>query len=362
MIHKTWHSVLLSTSIIFMLLCSQTIYADTTHTIEKGDTCYRIAKLYNISTDKLIEHNNLNPARLKPGSIIVIPEATEHRSTKKRSHEQSSNPSSQTLTVDALDVHIVKKGDTLSSLARTYSISVKELKKLNNLNSAKIKIGQSLIIRIGDMQNYTVKEGDTLSHIAKKYGLAIDELKTMNNLGTDTIRPGQTILVSEEQRNGYLTAHNTVISASHENDADGVEETSQPRKITQYEKIVAFAKKMLNIPYRFGGSSLFGMDCSAFVQKVYSFVNINLPRSAREQYVEGNPVDREELSVGDLVFFKTYASFPSHVGIYLGDDLFIHASAAKKKVAIDSLDTPYYLKRFIGAKRILESGDNEKLL
>jgi cell wall-associated NlpC family hydrolase len=100
-----------------------------------------------------------------------------------------------------------------------------------------------------------------------------------------------------------------------------------------------------------------GIDCSAFVQKVYRFVDINLPRSAREQYVEGNPVNRKELSVGDLVFFRTYASFPSHVGIYLGDDLFIHASSAKRKVSIDSLDTPYYLKRFIGAKRILKSNN-----
>jgi peptidoglycan endopeptidase LytE len=61
--------------------------------------------------------------------------------------------------------------------------------------------------------------------------------------------------------------------------------------------------------------------------------------------------------MGDLVFFKTYASFPSHVGIYLGNNLFIHASSRSRKVTIDSLETPYYFKRFIGAKRFIELKD-----
>jgi cell wall-associated NlpC family hydrolase len=91
-------------------------------------------------------------------------------------------------------------------------------------------------------------------------------------------------------------------------------------------------------------------------------IGINLPRSARQQFQEGNPIDKAELSIGDLVFFRTYAPFPSHVGIYLGDDLFIHASSAKKRVTIDSLTTPFYLKRFIGAKRVIEKGGEEEVI
>jgi peptidoglycan endopeptidase LytE len=87
-------------------------------------------------------------------------------------------------------------------------------------------------------------------------------------------------------------------------------------------------------------------------------IGINLPRSARQQFKEGELIDKAELSIGDLVFFRTYAPFPSHVGIYLGDNLFIHASSTKKKVTIDSLTTPYYFKRFIGAKRVIGE-DNE---
>jgi peptidoglycan DL-endopeptidase LytE len=120
------------------------------------------------------------------------------------------------------------------------------------------------------------------------------------------------------------------------------------------ERLILFAKKMLDIPYRFGGNSLLGIDCSAYVKKVYSLIGVDLPRSAREQFHEGIPVDENNLSIGDLVFFRTYASYPSHVGIYLGNNLFIHASSKSRKVTIDSLDTPFYLKRFIGAKRLLD--------
>jgi cell wall-associated NlpC family hydrolase len=111
----------------------------------------------------------------------------------------------------------------------------------------------------------------------------------------------------------------------------------------------------MNIPYKFGGNSILGIDCSAYVKKVYNLLGMDLPRTAREQFNEGEAIDKEELSIGDLVFFRTYASFPSHVGIYLGNNLFIHASSEGKKVKVSNLDAPYYLKRFIGAKRLLNN-------
>jgi cell wall-associated NlpC family hydrolase len=92
------------------------------------------------------------------------------------------------------------------------------------------------------------------------------------------------------------------------------------------------------------------------VQRVFSLVGIDLPRTAREQFRAGELISKEELSVGDLVFFRTYASFPSHVGIYIGNNLFIHASSRAKRVTITSLDTPYFLRRFIGAKRLIPEG------
>src|SRR4030066_1570805 len=106
-------------------------------------------------------------------------------------------------------------------------------------------------------------------------------------------------------------------------DMGKVFESKELSEMGLQDRLILFAKKLLNIPYRFGGSSLLGIDCSAYVQKVYSLIGIDLPRSARKQFQEGTPVKDDELSIGDLVFFRTYASFPSHVGIYLGNNLFI---------------------------------------
>jgi peptidoglycan endopeptidase LytE len=113
---------------------------------------------------------------------------------------------------------------------------------------------------------------------------------------------------------------------------------------------------MLDVPYRFGGTTLWGLDCSGFVQKTFSFLKLDLPRSAREQFREGEKVAKADLIAGDLVFFRTYAKYPSHVGIYLGDNRFIHASSRDRKVTIDSLDEPYYKEHFLGAKRLLSEG------
>jgi len=120
------------------------------------------------------------------------------------------------------------------------------------------------------------------------------------------------------------------------------------------DKILSYARDLLGIPYRFGGVTLKALDCSAFVQKVFKSIGIDIPRTAREQFKIGREVDRDDISKGDLVFFKTYSGYPSHVGIYIGDNQFIHASRRGRKVTIDSLDEPYYQKRFIGAKRLIE--------
>ena len=119
------------------------------------------------------------------------------------------------------------------------------------------------------------------------------------------------------------------------------------------DRLLRVARRMLAVPYRFGGTTLWGLDCSGFVQKTFAFLDLDLPRSAREQFREGAKVSKADLSPGDLVFFRTYAKYASHVGIYLGDNRFVHASSRDRKVTIDSLDTPYYMKHYLGAKRLL---------
>jgi Cell wall-associated hydrolases (invasion-associated proteins) len=111
------------------------------------------------------------------------------------------------------------------------------------------------------------------------------------------------------------------------------------------------ATGFLGAPYRLGGSSLKGIDCSAFVRKIYQIFDIDLPRNARAQSKIGISIDREELVEGDLVFFRTRRPL-GHVGIYIGNNEFVHASSTNRVVRIDRMDTPYFQKRFQRAVRI----------
>jgi len=185
--------------------------------------------------------------------------------------------------------------------------------------------------------------------------MSSEDLMGFNDLETEELRPGQKLLLEEWAQSGEAPAYSPVLSQARiSDDIRTLSESPELGSLSLKERVMLFANKMLNIPYRFGGSSFLGIDCSGYVQKVFSLLNIPLPRTAREQFRVGEPVRKDDLSMGDLVFFRTYASFPSHVGIYLGDNLFIHASSRGKKVTIDSLETPYYFRRFIGAKRLLK--------
>lgn len=123
------------------------------------------------------------------------------------------------------------------------------------------------------------------------------------------------------------------------------------------EKMLIEIIKYINAPYKYGGNSPDGIDCSALTQNVFSSsLGINLFRSAREQYTQGLVIrDREDLVFGDLVFFNTRRRVrPGHVGIYIGDNLFAHASSSNG-VIVSSLDHKYYSKRYMGARRINDS-------
>ncbi|PKN05976.1 MAG: peptidoglycan endopeptidase, partial [Deltaproteobacteria bacterium HGW-Deltaproteobacteria-7] len=119
----------------------------------------------------------------------------------------------------------------------------------------------------------------------------------------------------------------------------------------EMQLFVKVATGYIGAPYRFGGSSLKGIDCSSFVQKIYRIFDIQLPRNAAQQSKVGISISRENLTQGDLVFFHTKRSL-GHVGIYIGNNEFVHASSKSKGVRIDSLETPYYQKRFQRAVRV----------
>lgn len=120
---------------------------------------------------------------------------------------------------------------------------------------------------------------------------------------------------------------------------------------TAGKQIVDYAKQYLGVIYKWGGDSPKGFDCSGFTKYIYKLFGVNLEHSASSQFNSGEVISKADLEPGDLVFFTTYKKGPSHVGIYIGANQFIHASSGNKKVIITSLDSSYYLKRYLGARR-----------
>jgi peptidoglycan DL-endopeptidase CwlO len=106
------------------------------------------------------------------------------------------------------------------------------------------------------------------------------------------------------------------------------------------------------IPYRNGGSDPNGFDCSGFTQYVFARHGIALPRETREQFRVGEKIDLKDIRTGDLVFFHTVAKGPSHVGIVIDDDEFVHAPSSTGVVRVEHLSLPYWSRRFIAARRV----------
>lgn len=117
-------------------------------------------------------------------------------------------------------------------------------------------------------------------------------------------------------------------------------------------RIISTAMQYIGVPYVFGGTSPYGFDCSGYVQYVFAHAGISLPRTADAQYEVGTPISTTDLMPGDAVFFTTYTYGASHVGIYVGDGNFIHASSSRG-VTISSLSSAYYSTHYIGARRMM---------
>lgn len=128
--------------------------------------------------------------------------------------------------------------------------------------------------------------------------------------------------------------------------------TANLPSVTNGNEITRTASRFLGTPYLFGGEGPAGIDCSSLVQQVFREHRISLPRTALEQNKAGQEVPEGELREGDLLFFHTYAPYPSHVGIYLGEGKMIHASSGSGKVVVSDMNSDYYRSRFIGAKRV----------
>ena len=117
--------------------------------------------------------------------------------------------------------------------------------------------------------------------------------------------------------------------------------------------LISYAYKYMGKPYVWGAEGPRSFDCSGFTKYVYKAFGVNLPHYTGSQIGEGSSVSRKNLKQGDLVFFNTDGSSVSHVGIYVSNDEFIHASSGSGKITVSNLSEGYYNSKYVGARRIL---------
>jgi len=225
---------------------------------------------------------------------------------------------------------------------------------------------------------YSVLKGDTLARIAKKTGISVAELRDLNHLEGNFLKIGQKLALHQRPERDAIPASaeyakNEPMPELEEEEDGGIvgdeawvdiERQTKSRESLlgnwstpdEPKLLVRVATGFLGAPYRLGGSSVKGIDCSAFVKKIYEFFNITLPRTAFEQSHVGLRVARGELIEGDLLFFNTRRKL-GHVGIYIGNNEFVHASSRNRGVRIDNLNTPYFDRRFVRAVRLKGSDD-----
>jgi len=198
-------------------------------------------------------------------------------------------------------------------------------------------------------QYYKVKPGDSLWKIARRSGTSVYELKKLNGVSANKpLKLGLVLKIPSK-----TTVHKSVPASSKHQSSRGSEPTKVASAVSErHDNVVRTALAYRGARYVRGGTGRSGFDCSGFTRYVYAKYGINLPHSSRAQVNHGVPVSRSQLKPGDLLFFQTRGSRISHVGIYIGDGKFVHASTPRGGVRVDSLSNSYYAKRFRAARRI----------
>ena len=281
----------------------------STYKVVKGDTLSKIAKKINATVANIKKWNGLSTDAIYVGQQLKIGEA------KTAAPAQQVTPSKEVPTNAAqesianLQSYQVVKGDSLSKIATKFSVTLADLKTLNQLNSDLIYIGQ--VLKVNALSGQGEPE------------VTLDSKEVIKS---DQVIEGK---LSQEQA---IKANVTVTGQAI------------------YSQVLKIADSLKGTPYLFSGNTPSGFDCSGFVKYVFSNAGIDIARKSSNDYFMNDTTIVENPVPGDIIFFKnTYIEGISHMGIYIGDGQFVHAGS--NGVEISKLSYDYWASKFVAFKR-----------
>jgi len=252
-------------------------------------------------------------------SCVSLPvySKTKHAGIKASSKHKKANTTAKKAPQPATSKYVVRQGDSLFKIAKHFNTTSKNIALLNHLQQNRIKAGQTLVVPA--VKEASVKKAEPV------------KTNQSNPVSETSMRQASKILAAEDS-------------------------ADQPLRV----RLAQAGFNLIGVRYkRSGGSEKSGFDCSGLVKNLFSRFNIDLPRSSREQFQQGEQIDRDRLEVGDLVFFSSGGSQPTHVGIYVGNNKMLHAALKAKHVIVSDLNSLWYKVRYLGARRIADLWGND---
>ncbi len=328
--------------------------------VRHGDTLAKIAKKNHISIKKLRKLNHLSRrSKLKKGMYLSLSKKSVIKIEKKISKKYKVKKGDTLWRIAKKNKITLKELRAFNHFTRKSKIhkgmllyvAKKESGQENKKKKVKIKT---------KLTKYKVKHGDTLAKVAKKNHISVKELRKLNNLSRRSrLKRGMILALNRSTAKKLKATKNRKVKKStrHTRRASNALDIfkSGGRNKGDYG-IIRVAKRYLGRRYVWGATGPSSFDCSGFTQYVLrKSRGIRLPRVSRAQAYYGKYVSRRNLRAGDLIFFDTShrrRGYVNHVGIYIGNSKFIEASSARHRVIIASLKRPFYSARFKWGRRV----------